>query len=154
MDAKRYTTKDDAILREFPADVIEPDFNVDAIFAETFEYRVDKDADGSELINTAGFEQVVDMERFWAIVKKYVRDRTPQVFEVRQDPFAAIRDESDLVEVTRTREEGPRHTVIDGWAMNLTELLALYRAIGDYIVMVDALTHVQVPDAATLVIRP
>jgi hypothetical protein len=83
MDAKRYATKDDVVLREFPADVIEPDFNVDAIFAETFEYRVDTDVDGNELLNTAGFEQVVSGERFWAIVKKYARmtDRTPQVFE-------------------------------------------------------------------------
>jgi len=69
----RYTTKDDAILREFPEDVTEPGYNVDAIFAETFEYRVDKDADGNELLNTAGFEQVVDVEQFWEIVKKHAR---------------------------------------------------------------------------------
>lgn len=70
---KRFTTKDDAIQREFPEDVTEAGYDVDAIFAETFEYRVDKDADGNELLNTAGFEQVVDEQEFWKIAEKHAR---------------------------------------------------------------------------------
>lgn len=69
----RYITKDDAIAREFPEDVTEPGYDIDAIFAETFEYRVDKDEVGNDLLNTAGFEQVVDVDGFWEIVKKHER---------------------------------------------------------------------------------
>lgn len=69
----RYTTKDDAIAQAFPQDVTEPGYDVDAIFAETFEYRVDKDELGNERLNTAGFEQVVDTDGFWEIVKKHER---------------------------------------------------------------------------------
>ena len=71
---KRYATKDDAILREFP-DVVSrtAGYDVDAIFAETFEYRVDVDADGNELLNTAGFEQIVGEDDFWAIADKHAR---------------------------------------------------------------------------------
>jgi len=70
----RYTTKDDAIEQAFPEDVREPGFDVDAIFAATFEYRVDKDADGNELLNTAGFEQVVSEERFWELTQEHARE--------------------------------------------------------------------------------
>jgi hypothetical protein len=69
----RYTTKDDAIERAFPEGVAEPDYDVDAIFAATFGYRIDKDASGNALLNTAGFEQVVPEEQFWKIAEQYAR---------------------------------------------------------------------------------
>ncbi|HEX6518291.1 MAG TPA: hypothetical protein VF049_22210 [Nocardioidaceae bacterium] len=47
------------------------DYDIDAIAREAFAYRVDTDADGNELLNTAGFEQIVDEAGFWAIAEKH-----------------------------------------------------------------------------------
>lgn len=52
------------------------DYDLEAIAREAFEYTVDTDADGNELLNTAGFEQVVDEAGFWAIAEKH--DTTAQ----------------------------------------------------------------------------
>lgn len=49
-------------------------FDIDAIFALTFEYRVDTNDRGQELLNTAGFEQVVSTEEFWAVVQQHEID--------------------------------------------------------------------------------
>jgi hypothetical protein len=51
----------------------EDDFDVDAIFDETFRYHVDRNEDGLGLANSAGFEQVVTVEEFWKIVEKHAR---------------------------------------------------------------------------------
>jgi len=69
----RYTTNRDAIEQAIlPAlDTHADDYDVDAIFREAFEYRVDTDKDGNELLNTAGFEQVVTDEEFWVIAAKH-----------------------------------------------------------------------------------
>lgn len=47
------------------------DHDLEAIAREAFEYKVDTDEQGNELLNTAGFEQVVDDADFWAIAEKY-----------------------------------------------------------------------------------
>jgi hypothetical protein len=69
----RYTTKRDAIealivpaLGEFG-----DDYDINAIADETLAYAVDTDADGNELLNTAGFEQIVADDKFWTIVTKH-----------------------------------------------------------------------------------
>ncbi len=69
----RYTTITDAIeqavipaLGEFGAD-----YDAEAIAREAFSYRVDTDERGNELLNTAGFEQVVDDAGFWVIAEKH-----------------------------------------------------------------------------------
>lgn len=80
--SKRYTTRKEAIDQEIipaldtsqacgPLDVDDV-FDVDAIADEVLAYRVDTNADGNELLNTAGFEQVVDVTEFWQIVAKHV----------------------------------------------------------------------------------
>lgn len=72
MSTKRHTTKADAA-----ASVIEAlgehatAHDVDAIVAEAFEYRVDRDEDGRELLDTAGYEQTADEGEFWEIVRKH-----------------------------------------------------------------------------------
>lgn len=53
-------------LGEFAAD-----YDVEAIARETFEYRVDRDGDGTEHLSTVGFEQVVDEDGFWAAVERH-----------------------------------------------------------------------------------
>lgn len=47
------------------------DYDLDAIAREAFEYKVDTDGDGNELLNTAGFEQIADEASFWAIAEKH-----------------------------------------------------------------------------------
>lgn len=47
------------------------DYDIDAIAREAFAYKVDTDADGNEVLNTAGFEQIVDEAGFWDIAAKY-----------------------------------------------------------------------------------
>ncbi|MEZ7005851.1 hypothetical protein [Streptomyces sp. AD55] len=47
------------------------DYDLVAIAREAFAYRVDTDADGNELLNTAGFERMVDEASFWAIAEKH-----------------------------------------------------------------------------------
>lgn len=65
----RYTTADDAKNAIREALGTEADgHDVDAIFDATHTYMVDRDDDGNELLNTAGFEQTVDDETFWQIV--------------------------------------------------------------------------------------
>lgn len=69
----RYTTITDVIDQAVAPALGEyaDDYDLEAIAREAFEYTVDTDADGNELLNTAGFEQVVDEAGFWAIAKKY-----------------------------------------------------------------------------------
>lgn len=69
----RYTTKTDAIeqailpaLGEYAAD-----HDIDAIFDEAFAYRIDTNDRGQELLDSAGYEQTVDTDDFWAIVAKH-----------------------------------------------------------------------------------
>lgn len=46
-------------------------YDLDAIFHEAYEWRIDRDVAGNELLNTGGFEQAVDGDAFWAIVAKH-----------------------------------------------------------------------------------
>ena len=49
------------------------DYDIDAIIDEAYAYRVDEDENGTELLGTAGFEQIVTDEEFWAIAEKHDR---------------------------------------------------------------------------------
>lgn len=44
------------------------EYDIDAIFEAAYEYITDTDDQGNQLLNTAGFVQVVDDEAFWGIV--------------------------------------------------------------------------------------
>lgn len=74
----RYTTKTDAMEQAITPALGEhaADFDADAIFADAFKYKVDTDEQGNELLNTAGFEQVVTVEEFWEIAKKHDRSQS------------------------------------------------------------------------------
>ena len=69
----RYTTITDAIEQAIVPALGEhsDDYDIDAIASEAFEYKVDTDEQGNELLNTAGFEQIVDTDGFWAIAEKH-----------------------------------------------------------------------------------
>jgi hypothetical protein len=68
----RYTTREDAIEQAVLPALDEPaDYNVEAIFVDAFEYRVDTNDKGQELLNTAGFEQTVSDDEFWTIVERH-----------------------------------------------------------------------------------
>ena len=47
------------------------DFDIDAIFDETYAWRVEVDENGNELVTTGGFEQVVDADEFWRITQRH-----------------------------------------------------------------------------------
>ena len=70
----RYATRQDII--DSLARVFEDfadDYDVNAIIDEAYAYRVDEDERGNELLGTAGFEQIVTDEEFWAIAEKHDR---------------------------------------------------------------------------------
>lgn len=71
----RYSTKQEAMEQAvYPAfGEHADDFDIEEIFAATFEYRTDEDADGNQLLNTAGFEQIVSDEEFWKIAERHHR---------------------------------------------------------------------------------
>lgn len=79
----RYTTISDVIDQAVAPALGEygDDYDLEAIAREAFEYKVDTDADGNELLNTAGFEQLVDEAGFWGIAEKYDSTTTANVDE-------------------------------------------------------------------------
>jgi len=70
---RRFTTITDVIRDEIAPALGEyaDEYDLEAIAHEAYEYRVDTDARGRELANTAGFESVVDDDEFWEIVQKH-----------------------------------------------------------------------------------
>lgn len=70
---QRFTTITDAIEQAITPALGEygNDYDLEAIAREMFAYKVDTDADGNELLKTAGFEQTVDDAGFWAIAEKH-----------------------------------------------------------------------------------
>lgn len=69
----RYTTIADVIEQDVVPALGEhaDDYDAEAIAREAFEYRVDTDGQGNELLNTAGFEQKVSVDEFWKIVERH-----------------------------------------------------------------------------------
>lgn len=70
----RYTTRRDAIEQAIAPALDDGNYDLDAICYETFEWAIDHDADGNELLNTGGFEQTVTDDEFWAVVAKHDLD--------------------------------------------------------------------------------
>ena len=70
----RYTTRQDIIdsLAGVFGDFAD-DYDIDAIIDEAYAYRVDEDENGNQRLSTAGFEQTVTDEEFWAIAEKHDR---------------------------------------------------------------------------------
>ena len=46
------------------------DYDIDAILEEAYEWKIDINDKGQELLNSAGFEQIVDADEFLAIVAR------------------------------------------------------------------------------------
>lgn len=71
----RFTTREDAkndiVTAIEDGDASATEYDIDAISYEVYEWKTDHDTDGNELLNTGGFEQVVDDEQFWQIVAKH-----------------------------------------------------------------------------------
>lgn len=69
----RYTTRRDAIEQAIAPALDDDNYDVAAICNEAFEYRVDTNGAGQELLNTAGFEQTVTDDEFWKIAARHAR---------------------------------------------------------------------------------
>ena len=67
----RYTTRQDAIDQAIAPALDHGNYDLEAICYETFEWKIEINDAGQELLNTGGFEQVVTDEGFWAIADKY-----------------------------------------------------------------------------------
>jgi hypothetical protein len=67
----RYATKQDVIEQAVLPALDGDDYDVHAIADEAFTWKVDRDEHGNELLNTAGFEQAVTEDEFWAIVERH-----------------------------------------------------------------------------------
>src|ERR1044071_2487785 len=67
----RYTTKQDAIEQGILPSLDGDNYDAQAIADEVYTWKVDRDEDGNELLNTAGFEQSVSTEEFWKIVERH-----------------------------------------------------------------------------------
>ncbi len=70
----RYTTNRDAIEQAIAPALDHGNYDLDAIFAETFTWAIDRDEHGNELLNTGGFEQTATDDEFWAVVAKHDLD--------------------------------------------------------------------------------
>lgn len=67
----RYTTRQDAIEQAIAPALTDGNYDHAAICDETFEWTIDRDTAGNELLNTGGFEQHVTDDRFWEVVAKH-----------------------------------------------------------------------------------
>lgn len=68
----RYTTAEDAIDQEIlPVLDGESEYDVRGIFHEAFDWKIEINERGQELLDSGGFEQVVSNEEFAEIVEKY-----------------------------------------------------------------------------------
>jgi hypothetical protein len=69
---KRYENKENVMLdiRIAIGENVD-DYDLDGIFAEAYEYKIDTDEQGRGLQNTAGFQQIVSESEWWAIAEKH-----------------------------------------------------------------------------------
>ncbi len=67
----RYTTRQDAIEQAIAPALDHGNYDLEAICDETFEWKIDRDAQGRELLDTGGFEQTVTDDEFWAAVARH-----------------------------------------------------------------------------------
>ncbi|GAA0494711.1 hypothetical protein Ade02nite_19850 [Paractinoplanes deccanensis] len=67
----RYTTRQDAIDQAIAPALAEGNYDLEAICRETFDWKIDVNGKGQELLNTGGFEQTVSEEEFWEIAAKH-----------------------------------------------------------------------------------
>ncbi len=70
----RYTTRQDAIDLDIAPALTDGNFDLDAIFDEAYEWKIDHDEHGNELLDTAGFESVVSEDKFWEIAARHDLD--------------------------------------------------------------------------------
>lgn len=68
---QRYTTMRDVIDQAVAPAISEGTYDLEAIAREAFEWRIDTDAQGRELLDTGGFEQVCSVDEFWEIVQRH-----------------------------------------------------------------------------------
>lgn len=67
----RFATLADVIDQDIAPALIEGEYDMEAIAREAYEYCVDTDEDGNQLLHTAGFELVVESHEFWDIVSRH-----------------------------------------------------------------------------------
>lgn len=67
----RYTTRHDAIEQAIMPALTEGDYDFEAICYEAFDWKIDVNDQGQELLNTGGFEQTVSEDEFWEIAARH-----------------------------------------------------------------------------------
>lgn len=69
---RRFASKDDVIDQVIVPAIggFRGSYDVDQIFSDCFTYRADTDANGEEILNTAGFEQTASDREFWDSVSR------------------------------------------------------------------------------------
>lgn len=67
----RYTTRRDAIEQAILPALDSDQYDLEAICYEAFDWRIDVNDQGQELLHTGGFEQTVTTEEFWEIVARH-----------------------------------------------------------------------------------
>lgn len=67
----RYTTRRDAIEQAIMPALAEGDYDYESICYAAFNWAIDVDDQGRELLNTGGFEQTVTDDEFWEIVAQH-----------------------------------------------------------------------------------
>jgi hypothetical protein len=88
----RYTTRQDAIEQAIMPALTEGEYDYEAICYEAFDWKIDTNERGQELLNTGGFEQTVSDEEFWEIVARHDADRIKAVL-------------AELEEITAKRQQ-------------------------------------------------
>lgn len=88
----RYTTRQDAIEQAIMPALTEGDYDYEAICYEAFDWKIDTNEQGQELLHTGGFEQTVTDEEFWEIAARHDTDRIKAVL-------------AELEEITAKRQQ-------------------------------------------------
>lgn len=67
----RFTTRQDAIEQAIAPALENGEYDLEAICYAAFDWKIDTNDQGQELLNTGGFEQTVTEEQFWEIVARH-----------------------------------------------------------------------------------
>lgn len=86
----RYATRKDAIEQAIAPALQPGHYDLEAICTLTFDWRIDTDGQGNELLNTGGFEQVITEAEFWAAIADHQLPPAAPVEPVTPEQLADV----------------------------------------------------------------